>query len=225
MRYLSAMNLATAPLCLAARIALLLPVAALWAGCGRQTGEGAAGQRQRNKQAIDTAVAMLKTGNIVLRMGRATDSYMLSLLNQTDKSYSHCGIVVVEGGYPFVYHSIGGEDNPEARVRRDSAVYFFSPQRNNAIAVVQYDLDDSGINALVATAKDYYRRRLRFDLKFDLKTDDQLYCTEFVYKAVTYAARDTAYLPTSRLPAGYYVAPDNLYINKHARLIWHTQFK
>lgn len=227
MRYLSAMNSARPHLCRSLRIALLLLSAALWSGCSgkHSAGEEPIAAKTNNKKAVDTAVAMLKTGNIVLRMGLGTDSYMLSLLNKKDKSYSHCGIVAVEDGYPFVYHSIGGEDNPDARLRRDSAGYFFSPERNGAIAVVLYDMDDSGINRLVNKAREYYRRRTRFDLKFDLKTDDELYCSEFVYKALTQAERDTAYLPTSHLPAGDYVAIDNLFINKHARLIWHTQFK
>src|ERR1700722_15133814 len=91
-----------------------------------------------NKQKVDTAVSMLRSGYIVLRTGLGADSYLLSQMNRKDKTYSHCGIVMIENGYPFVYHSIGGEDNPDERLRRDSASFFFSPLHNSGLAIVQY---------------------------------------------------------------------------------------
>ena len=215
------------------RVVLLGALVVFCPGCSQPTQQKSGGishtqkdsNLRHNNCAIDTATALLKTGDVVLRMGLGTDSHLLSLLNQTDKSYSHCGIVIMERGYAYVYHSIGGEDNPDARLRRDPVAYFYSAARNSAIAIVRYDMDDSGINRLVNVVYNNYRIRPRFDLKFDLKTDEELYCSEFVYKALLRAARDTAYLPTSHLAAGDYVAIDNLFINKHARLIWHTQFK
>ena len=179
----------------------------------------------QNKNLIDTAIALLKTGQVVLRMGQGADSYLLAQMNQKDKTYSHCGIVIVEDGYPFVYHSIGGEDNPDERMRRDSAKFFFSPLHNFAIAIIHYDFSEQQINNLKNIVYNYYQSRPKFDLKFDLKTDDKLYCAELVYKAINKAVADTGYINTTTLMGCTFVAIDNLFINKHANIIWQTNFK
>lgn len=178
-----------------------------------------------NNNAIDSAISLLRSGYLVLRTGLGADSYLLFQMNQKDKTYSHCGIVFIEHGYPFVYHSIGGEDNPDERLRRDSASFFFSPIHNAGLAVVRYDYDSACINKLRQVVYGYYKERRKFDMKFDLKTDDKLYCAEFVYKAVNAATGDSTYIkPTSVL--GYtFVGTDNLFVNPHAHMIWQIKYK
>jgi hypothetical protein len=178
-----------------------------------------------NKQLVDSAVSLLKPGYIVLRMGLGADSHMLAQMNRKNKTYSHCGIVMIENGYPFVYHSIGGEDNPDERLRRDSACFFFSPAHNSRIAIVQYDLDAREIDQLKKVVNDYYRQRPRFDMKFDLKTDDFLYCAEFVYKAVNKATNNPSYIGTTSYLGYTFVGIDNIFINTHAHLLWENQFR
>ena len=178
-----------------------------------------------NKKIVDTAISLLRSGYIVLRMGAGADSRMLAQMNQKNRSFSHCGIVMIEDGYPFVYHSIGGEDNPDERLRRDSAKFFFSPKHNTAIAVVKYDLSDKEVDNLTKTVQAYYAQRPRFDMKFDLKSDDKLYCAEFVYKAVNKAVNDTAYITTTTAAGYTFVGIDDLFVNPHAHIVWQTAFK
>jgi hypothetical protein len=192
-------------------------------------GQGISGTRlctvTSNKQSIDTAVSLLKSGDVVLRMGLGADSHMLAQMNRKNKDYSHCGIVMVENGYPFVYHSIGGEDNPDERMRRDSASYFFSPLHNSGIAVVRYDFTAQDVGHLRQTVTGYYKKRPRFDMKFDLKTDDLLYCAEFVYKALNKAMADSSYIGTTSCLGYTFVAIDDLFMNKHAHILWQSRFK
>ncbi len=178
-----------------------------------------------NKHLVDTAVSLLKTGYIVLRSGAGADSYLLAQMNRKDKTFSHCGIVMVEHGYPFVYHSIGGEDNPDERLRRDSASFFFSPLHNDGLAVMQYDYDSGKINELQRIVYQYYKQRPKFDMQFDLKTDDKLYCAEFVYKAVNKATHDSTYIKTTSVLGCTFVGIDDLFVNPHAHIIWKTKFK
>ena len=178
-----------------------------------------------NEHVIDTAVSLLKSGYLILRTGIGADSYILSQMNLHDKTYSHCGIVMIENGKPYIYHSIGGEDNPDERLRRDEARFFCSPQHNLGLAIVSYDLDSTQVSALHKVVEDYYRLRPKFDMKFDLTTDDQLYCAEFVYKAMNKTMKDTAYIKTNTLYGHRYVGVDNLFINPHAHIIWKTKFK
>lgn len=174
-----------------------------------------------NARLVDSAISLLQTGDVVLRMGTGAQSMLLSRLNKTDKSFSHCGLVVVENGYPFVYHCIGGEDNPDARLKRDSAGRFFSPRYNTALGIARYIIDTGAEKAAILS---YYHKHPRFDLDFDLATDDAMYCTEFAWKVLTATTGDTAFLPVSELNGRRYVGTDNLYINNHARLIWQVQF-
>lgn len=178
-----------------------------------------------NKHAIDTAIALLKDGYVVLRMGNSTQSRMLANINKQDQRFSHCGVVLVEGGYPYVYHSIGGEDNPDARLRRDSASHFFSATSNSALGIVKYDFMTATVDTLRAIVHAMYQLEPRFDTHFDLNTTDELYCTEFVRSVLQTATGDTSYIPTSVAMGRRYVGTDNLYLNKHAAFVWQVKFK
>lgn len=178
-----------------------------------------------NNQMIDSSIHLLKDGDLVLRTGADATSYMLRQMNLNNKTYSHCGIVMMEGGYPFVYHSIGGEDNPDEKLRRDSAVFFFSPKTNERLGIARLDLSKVQINLLHGIARRYYHAGIPFDLDFDLATNDRLYCAEFVYKAVCEATSDTGYFSRTQLLARNYVGVDNLYDKRHARIICDIRFK
>lgn len=178
-----------------------------------------------NQHAIDTAVTLLKDGYVVLRMGTSTQSRMLANINKHDQRFSHCGVVVLEDGYPFVYHSIGGEDNPDARLRRDSASHFFSAAHNSALGIVSYDFKTATTDTLRAIVHAMYLQQPRFDTHFDLNTTDMLYCTEFVRCVLQTATGDTSYIPTSVAIGRQYVGTDNLYLNKHAAVVWQVKFK
>jgi hypothetical protein len=218
------------------RFWLLLGAAALCVGCVTfrfafpseaeplQAPQPRREHRPENLRAIDSAIRLLRDGDLALRTGADATSVMLRQMNQHDKRYSHCGIVFVEHGYPFVYHSIGGEDNPDACLRRDSASVFFNPAGNERLGIARLQLTPAQRQSLHRIARRCWKSRVPFDMDFDLKTDDRLYCAEFVYKAVQEAARDTGYFQCSRLMDRSYVGVDNLFAPKHARLICDVRY-
>ncbi|MBS1645108.1 MAG: hypothetical protein JST36_08745 [Bacteroidetes bacterium] len=179
----------------------------------------------KNYEAIDSSIKLLHNGDIALRTGADVISVMLRGMNQEDKTYSHCGIVMIENGYPFVYHSIGGEDNPDARLQRDSAKQFFSPVSNERLGIARLPLSPLQIEQLHQIVRRYYAAKTLFDMDFDLKTNDKLYCAEFVYKSVEEAVRDTNYFSTSEVLSRRYVAVDNITDRKHAKMICEVQYK
>lgn len=178
-----------------------------------------------NNHAVDSVLTTLQSGDVVLRMGLGADSYLLSLANRRNKNYSHCGIVMIEAGKPIVYHSIGGEDNPDERLRRDDAAIFFSPDHNTAIALVRYDFSDIALAELQNVVQAYYSLRPKFDLRFDLATDDKLYCSEFVSKAINKAMNDTGCIRPSQMGGKTFMGIDDLFMNKHAHMQWQIKFK
>lgn len=187
------------------------------------TSQGRASLQQLREKSMK-AIALLRTGDVVLRCGRGPDSYLLANLNQRDKNWSHCGIVVIENGKPFVYHSMGGEDNPGLRLMREPAFLFMTPLYNKGIGIVRYDasIDTS---CLVNVIHAYYRKRPLFDMQFDLATDDKLYCSEFVYKSLMHSTTDSALMTLSTAMGRKYVGIDDLFLNRHARVIWKVMLK
>jgi hypothetical protein len=178
-----------------------------------------------NYRAIDSTVRLLKDGDLALRTGADATSVMLRQMNLSNKTYSHCGIVMIENGYPFVYHSIGGEDNPNSKLRRDSAAVFFTPVSNERLGVARLDLSKEHIKKLRTIALRYWQAQVPFDLDFDLATDDKLYCAEFVYKAVQEAVSDTGFFRITHLLQRSYVGVDNLYEPRHATMICDVRYK
>ncbi|PZF73767.1 C40 family peptidase [Taibaiella soli] len=181
--------------------------------------------KSENRQLADSAVKMLHTGDIVMRTGNDVTSYMLSQINQKDKTYSHCGLVIIENGYPFVYHSIGGEDNPDERMRRDSANMFIAPYHNLGFGIARFNFSDSAVINLQKIVSEFYKRRPLFDMDFDLKTEDKLYCAEFIYKAITRATADPDYIKTTSVVGYHFVGIDDLFLSEHAKTIWQVRYK
>lgn len=199
-------------------------------GCVDEGSEQLKHQAQRqdnpeNFKVIDSAMKFLQNGDIALRTGADVISEMLRGMNQHDKTYSHCGIVMIENGYPFVYHSIGGEDNPDAQLQRDSASRFFSPVSNERLGIARLSLTKLQIDSLYGIVKRYFVAGTPFDMDFDLSTNNKLYCAEFVYKSVEEAIGDTGYFRTSEVLNRRYVAVDNITDKKHAKMICDVQYK
>lgn len=192
---------------------------ALWDGIKKRASDPV------NVASVDSGVRILKTGDLVMRRGGDATSAMLCLLNQQEKFYSHCGLVVVENGYPFIYHSIGGEDNPNERMQRDSAGKWFSPANNLGFGIARLDVPEEKKGSIANVVRDFYKKGLRFDMKFDINTDDRLYCAEMVYKAVDKALNDPGYFQPISIWGHRFIGIDNLYLSKHAQLICQVRFK
>lgn len=178
-----------------------------------------------NRKMVDSGIHLLRTGDLVLRTGADITSFMFSQMNPREKTYSHCGIVIIEHGYPFIYHSIGGEDNPDQVLKRDSASFWFSPANNLGYGIARYTFDSLQVDALTKTVYRYAREKRKFDMDFDLRTDDRLYCAEFAYKAINQAVKDSGFISPVTLFGYRFVSVDNLFLCTHASLICQVRYK
>jgi hypothetical protein len=177
---------------------------------------GPAKEEQNITAALDTIYSnreMVKQGDLVMRTGRDFTSEIMRQLSLHDKTYSHCGIASFEHDSLFVYHSLGGEWNPDEKVRRDPFDMFCNPFENRGFGIFRYKLSRGEDSQLIKIIKKYYARAVRFDMQFDLASDDRMYCSEFVYKAVQEASDHKIALPVTTINNIRFVAPDNLFIN------------
>ncbi len=164
---------------------------------------------------IKNAKALIKQGDLIVRTGNDFTSECLQKLSLTDKTYSHCGIALIENDSIFVYHTMGGEWNPDQKLRRDRIELFCNPMENRGFGIFSFDLDKKQKVNLDSIIKSWYKKEIMFDMKFDLATNDRLYCAEFVSKAVEQATDKDIYFTTNKLNTFEYLAVDNLFLNKH----------
>ena len=181
-------------------------------------------RRLQDKKDIATGRAVLQDGDLVLRTGNDFISLTLRQFSRRNKTYSHCGVVRIENGQAMVYHAIGGEDNPDARLRKDSFQAFCDPEHNLGFGVFRYRLTRQQRTRLDSVVDLDFRLKIRFDMKFDLRTDSSLYCAEFVYKALGKATGQPHYLPLSHIGTFDYVAIDDLFDNAHCQPIYQAVF-
>jgi Permuted papain-like amidase enzyme, YaeF/YiiX, C92 family len=179
-------------------------------------------ERQRLKRAsaaVDSIQPLIQSGDLVLRTGNDFTSESLRQLNLRNKDYSHCGIASIENGQVYIYHSLGGEFNPDQKILRDSIQRFAEAVYNKRISVYRYALEPVGHIRLVETAKQLYRAGIMFDMRFDLKTDERMYCAEYVYKSLLLSSGGSLKCNTSRLGDFEFVGVDDLFLHPLCRKI------
>ncbi len=167
---------------------------------------------------IDSVKPLINTGDLIVRTGNDFTSESLRSLNQRDQTYSHCGIASVENDTLFVYHALGGEWNPDQKIRRDIFKNFAEPYSNRGIAIYRYTLLPADTDSLMITVKNLYHMGIMFDMKFDLQTNDRMYCAEFVYKAYLMGTRGKLQFSTSSIGNFTFIGVDDLFLQPLCRL-------
>lgn len=178
-----------------------------------------------NQKMVDSCIELLQTGDLVVRRGDDMTSYMLSRLNTSDKRYSHCGIVSVEIDGVYVYHSIGGEDNLDEKLRKDKAEQWLSPANNLAFGIYRYSVVDSLKQEYMSAIQQFYMYDIMFDMDFDLATDDRMYCSEMIFKAIKWSISDNIDLSANTRHGKRYIGVDDLYRNRQTVPVCQIKFK
>jgi hypothetical protein len=194
-------------------------------------------------QKIDSGSSLLIEGDLVVRSGEEPASQFIRQLNRQNKTYSHAGIVFFQNGYPFIYHLVAGDENPDEKLRKDSLLHFANPRKNSGFAVYRYNLDHSEVKNLKQILENWYQQGLSFDYHFNLHSNDKMYCSEMIKKALAAATNKRITVQTTTpteeekvfyanrtgtslasLKGMTIVSIDNLYNNVNCRLVKSFQF-
>ncbi len=184
-------------------------------------------QEKNIAQAINNiacAKKYVKQGDLIMRTGKDFTSELMRLTSANDKTYSHCGIAGFEHDSLVVYHALGGEWNPDARLRKDAFEIFCTPYENRGIGIFRYNMNNDAEAKLSKIIDTLYTAGIKFDMKFDLTSNDRMYCSEFVYKAVEQASDYKIRLPLRTFRNTKFVSPDNLYHNPFCKEILRLKF-
>lgn len=160
------------------------------------------------------------SGDLIVRHGKGFISDAFRQFSLKDPQYSHAGFISVEDSLVYVYHVIGGEENPSARLRKDLLTDFCNSGCASSFGLFRYTLTDEELTKIDSLVKNYHLAGLEFDTKLDLQTDDKMYCSEFVYKILKMAITNKNIITLSTVSGKSYVAIDNLYLNAYCNVIY-----
>lgn len=185
-------------------------------------------ENQRIKVAYEQITLLerkVKNGDLITRTGNDFTSESLRSLNQRNQTYSHCGIATIENDSVFVYHALGGEFNPDQKLLRERFSAFAAPEANRGIGIFRFSIDSSTIRNILFTVKELYRLPVTFDMKFDLNTEEKMYCAEFVAKSYQIGSKNALKFPFSRIKAFDFYGVDDIFLHPFCRSVQEIVYK
>jgi hypothetical protein len=213
------------------KLFLYITIAIVFFACGDAAPENASVSNQdrinavrseRTKDAylkITDAKKFMQEGDLIVRMGDDLTSQNVVQYSSKDKSYSHCGIAIKEGDQLLVYHIIAGEENPGDKLTRVALDTFCSPVRSIRFGIFRFALSAEEISQFTAVIRKYYAQGLMFDRKFDIDSDDQMYCSEMIMKSIKQATANRMQFDVveQKTQNFRYVPLDALYLNANCK--------
>ncbi|MFT4203091.1 MAG: YiiX/YebB-like N1pC/P60 family cysteine hydrolase [Chitinophagaceae bacterium] len=175
--------------------------------------------QQKALLCCETARHIIQTGDILTRTGNDLTSATLRKLNRNDQTYSHVGIASIENGIVYIYHAVGGESNPDEKLKRDRLSQYVNGYDNQGFGIFRFGWNAATKEAVREQAQNLYKKAIVFDMAFDLATDDKLYCTEFVAKTIEKIVHKTNYFKKDTLSGKRYIAPDAIFLHPECREI------
>ena len=189
---------------------------------------------------IKQSKLFLKDGDLVTRSDDDFESLTLQNFSQKDRTYSHSGIAFKEDSGFMIYHSMAGLENPNGACRKEPFDSFVNPVKKTGFGIFQYQLSTAETERLHLVLQQNYQSKKPFDMSFNLKTDDSLYCSEMIAKGLQHATNGRIKIPTSFLHnfkpkiMGYqprrffktfeYIGIDDLYMNPFCKEITRVKF-
>ncbi|HUR11434.1 MAG TPA: YiiX/YebB-like N1pC/P60 family cysteine hydrolase [Flavitalea sp.] len=149
-----------------------------------------------NDSLITISKSIIENGDLILRTGTDFSSEEVKTISPSDKTYSHAGIAVKDGHGLFIYHIEPDYYHIHDKVRKESIDTFANPANNYGFAIARYDLDDIQRHAFINYVEQQYKKRIAFDMSFDLKSNDSMYCSEMIRKGLAQATSNRVIIPT-----------------------------
>lgn len=138
---------------------------------------------------LDSLKKIATTGDLITRLGDDILSYQIKLMNDSDKSYSHTGLIIEREGQKFVAHIAPDENNGDT-IKYIPIEQFLDTAKNIKCALYRYDFTPAERNAMASTIEQFKKGGMHFDWMYDLSTDDKMYCSEMIGKALKIATNN-----------------------------------
>lgn len=197
--------------------------------------KGPLSPEEEAKAKVDSLKAKAEEGDLVVRLTDDVVSDVIKNMNDSDKAFSHAGIIVIRDNQKMVCN-ITPDDKDSTKadtIRYEPLDSFINPQYHLTAGLFRYELTPAEKQLFLLTLDSFKRLRPRFDEEYNYATDDRMYCSEMIAKALYKATNGSMeckqmVLPESmvklfklyyrrynysedRIRATHYVPIDNLY--------------
>lgn len=177
--------------------------------------------RSVNDSIVADIKKKVKTGDLVLRTGRDFSSEQVKDMSKEDKTYSHGGIVVIENDSILVYHVEPDFYYKKDKVRKELIDSFISIDHNSGFGLARFDLSEKEIGTFVNYMETQFQNKVAFDMTFDLKTNDKMYCSEMITKGLRTSTDGRIQIEIQRLTdkskfkiiKQYFKVPEKRFVN------------
>lgn len=181
-------------------------------------------QKMWNEAGVD--VSQLKDGDLVLRHSRGFVSDAILTFSTREPEFSHSGVIRKVDGKTYVYHATGGEENVPNDMKRDPIALYCHPASVFKFGIFRYDIPQEEMDAFMAIMDENYNKGVQFDLDFDMTTEESMYCSEMIYKAMEEVRGEEGnFITLSTVGEKPYVAIDDLYLNEHTTELFRYEYK
>ncbi len=160
---------------------------------------------------------LLKTGDLLFRRGYGIDSTVSMNFSQGEKRYSHAGIVQKTDKGIFIIHSEEDKKNGRDGVYVESIKEFLDGI--HIWAVYRFDLSEKLQKEMIDYAFELKRKKIIFDIDFNLLDDDKMYCSEFIYKVINRSSSKELIKAGKYFVGRKFVTISDLYQNNSSKLI------
>lgn len=155
--------------------------------------------RSYNDSLVAVIRPLIKSGDLILRNGRDFSSEQVREMSKEDKSYSHGGIAIVENGEILIYHVEPDFYYKNDKVRKEPLDSFISINHNKGFALARYDLKEEEVKGLLQYMETQYQNKVSFDIGFDLRSNDKMYCSEMIMKGLRESTQNRIQIEIQRL--------------------------
>lgn len=158
-----------------------------------------AGEKQAiNLAMINEARQTIEDGDLILRTGTDFSSEQIKQLSKKDKTYSHGGIAFHDGNDVYVYHVVSDYYHLTDKVRKEKLDSFVVPAQHLGFAVARYKIDSAEVKVFHNYLDEQYQKKIPFDMSFDLRSDDSMYCSEMIKKGLILATKDRIHIQNEK---------------------------
>ena len=160
----------------------------------------------------------LQEGDLVFRSGHGIISDWFRRCCLEDPSFSHAGILIKKNNADFVVHL--QQTASDGSLKMEKLSDFWSERTCKGGAVYRLDISEVEFDKVKAEVMLDLQNGVQFDENFNLDDDTKMYCSEWIRNKLIHSTGDPSYFPITNAGDFAYIAPDNLYLNNHAQLIY-----
>jgi hypothetical protein len=165
----------------------------------------------------------LNNGDLVLRDTKGLLSTVFRNASLQEKKFTHAGLLHKSNTEWFVYHFMDGDNNQNG-LHIEPLSKFINSDKCSSYAIYRYTLNSKQLQGLDSIISDTEKQVIVFDSDFNLKTDDAMYCTEWIAKTLEKVTDQKDFIAQTTFDNYTYIAPDNLYLNIHCQFLYQDEY-